>query len=347
MLFDMSSKVIGVFYTDNNGRIDFPKDIPAGRYTIRETRAAAGYTLDEMPKTIEFVPGKITEIAWENTPMMGQIQLMKRSADDNENNGLAKGSALAGAVFEVYSQKTGNLIDRFVSGNDGKAVSSPLPLGRYTVKEVQAPQWYILSDKELDITIEFDAQIIKQDFVNYSANTGVSIKKTGNVEAMPGDTIRYDIKEVRNTGTVPLTDFYWRDVLPVDAVRLNKIVTGTYNQSLKYKILATTNKGRTITVADNLSTTKNNVIDCASTALGLKSDEFVTTFTLMFGTVKAGFAQVDQPQVFVDVLKTLANGYKFTNKVDVGGKYGKKWITGNSTHTTTIYSNSQLPKTGY
>lgn len=158
---------------------------------------------------------------------------------------------------------------------------------------------------------------MRHEFLNFSANTGVSIRKTGNQEAMPGDTIRYDIREVRNTSTVPLTDFYWRDVLPVDAVRLNRIVTGTYNQSLRYKIIATTNRGNTITIADNLSTTRNNVIDCSPSALGLRSDEFVTTFTFVFGTVKAGFASVEQPQVFVRVLQNLPNGFEFANRVDV------------------------------
>ena len=349
MLFDMNGKVIGVYYTDNNGIIDFPKDIPAGRYTIRETRAAANYYLDEIPKTVEFVAGQVTEITWTNTPKMGQIQITKKSADANEINGLPKGTPLANAVFEVYNYKTGKMVDRFVSGKDGKAISSPLPLGRYIVKEVQAPQYYILSDKELDIEIEFATQIIKQDFVNYSANTGVSIKKTGNVEAMPGDTIRYEIKEVKNTSTVPLTDFYWRDVLPVDAVRLNKIVTGTYNQSLKYKIVVATNKGNTKVIADNLSTTKNNVIDCSPASLGLKNDEFVTNFTFMFGTVKAGFSQVSIPQIYVDVMKSLPNGYKFSNKVDAGGKdYNGSWVVSGSTWLTTIYSKpNKYPQTGY
>jgi uncharacterized repeat protein (TIGR01451 family) len=289
----------------------------------------------------------VTEIVWENAPQMGQIQITKRSGDDNQINGLPAGTPLEGAVFEVYNQRTGNLVDRFVSGSDGRAVSNPLPLGRYIVKEVQAPRNYKLSDKELDITIEFASQIIRHEFLNYSANTGVSIRKTGNEEAMPGDTIRYDIREVRNTSTVPLTDFYWRDVLPVDAVRLNRIVTGTYIQSLTYKIIGTTNRGNTITIADNLSTTRNNVINCAPSALGLQSDEFITTFTLMFGTVRAGFAQVEQPQVFVDVLRTLPNGYRFANRVDVGGKYGNEWIIGRSSWTTTIFSNSRLPRTGY
>ena len=64
MLFNNRNQVVGVFYTDNMGVIDFPTDITAGRYSIRETRAAAGYTLDEIPKTVEFVPGKVTEIVW-------------------------------------------------------------------------------------------------------------------------------------------------------------------------------------------------------------------------------------------------------------------------------------------
>jgi uncharacterized repeat protein (TIGR01451 family) len=301
-----------------------------------------------MPRTVEFKSCKMTEVVWENMHEMVQIQITKLSGDDNEVNGLPKGSPLAGAVFEVYAYKSGNLIDRFTSGTDGHAVSKPLPIGRYIVKEVQATQWYRLSTEALDIDIEFATQIIKREFLNYSANTGVKIRKVGNYEAMPGDTIRYDIKEVQNTSSVQLTDFYWRDTLPTDAVRLNKIVTGTYNQSLKYKILATTNKGDSRVIADNLSTTQNNVIDCRNAALGLGNDEYATSFTLVFGTVKAGFSQVIAPQVYTMALNNLPNGYEFANKADTGGRYGSEWVVGNSTWVTTIYApGGRLPKTGY
>jgi hypothetical protein len=348
MLFDANNKVVGTYTTDNNGVIDFPTDIPAGRYTIRETRAAAGYYLDEIPKTVEFVAGKVTEIRWENTPCMAQIQITKKSGDDNEVNGLPAGTPLAGAVFEAYDRKTGNLVDRFVSGSDGRAVSKALPLGRYSVKEVQAPQWYKISTQVLDIELEFATQIIKQEFLNHSANTGVYIKKTGNAEAMSGDVMPYTIKALQNTSTVPLTDFYWRDVLPVDAVRLTKIVTGTFNQSLKYKIIATTNKGDTRVIADNLSTTKNNVIDCSNASLGLRNDEFVTGVTFVFGTVKAGFTLVENPQIYVKVQPNLPNGYRFANKCDIGGKYGSEWVVSNSTTLTGVYAKSgALPRTGY
>jgi uncharacterized surface anchored protein len=348
MLFDSNNKQVGTYITDNNGVIDFAGILTEGRYTLRETRPAEGYYRDDTPRTVEFVSGKVTEIVWENTPQMGQIQITKLSGDDNEQNGLPKGSPLAGAVFEVYAYKSGNLLDRFVSGTDGRAVSKPLPLGRYIIKEVQAPQWYRLSTEPMDIEIEFATQVIKREFLNYSANTGVKIRKTGPYEAMPGDTIRYDVKEMSNTSSVPLTDFYWRDVLPTEAVRLNKIMTGTYNQSLKYKVMITTSKGDTRVVADNLSTTQNNVIDCRGAALGLASDEYVTSFTLMFGTVKAGFCKVETPQIYVTVNTSLPNGYEFGNKADVGGKYGSEWIVGGGSWVVKIYAPpKKLPRTGY
>jgi len=347
MLFDINNKSMGTFYTNNNGVINFG-ELPEGRYTIRETRTAKGYYLDEVPRTVEVVSGKVTEVRWENTPMMGQIQINKKSGDDNQVNGLPAGSPLGGAIFEVYEFKSGNLVDRFVSGADGRAISKPLPLGRYIIKEVQAPQWYKLSTQTLDIELEFATQIVKMEFLNYAANTGVYIKKTGPIECMPGQQIRYDIKEIRNTSTVPLTDFYWRDHLPVEAVRLEKIVTGTYNQALQYKILATTNKGDTRIIADNLSTTRNNVVDCSNASLGLKNDEYITSFTLMFGTVKAGFSMVEAPQIYAKTLTTLINGQQFANKVDVGGKYGSEWVVSNSTWVTRVYRKAEkLPRTGY
>jgi len=155
---------------------------------------------------------------------------------------------------------------------------------------------------------------------------------------------QFNVRTSKRSRLIPLTDFFWRDVIPTDAVRLTQIVSGTYNQSLKYKIIATTNKGDTRVIADNLSTTQNNVIDCRNAALGLRSDEYITSFTLVFGTVKAGFAQVAQPQVSVTVLNNLPNGYEFANKADVGGE----WVIGNHTWVTKIFAQpTKMPRTGY
>ena len=54
---------------------------------------------------------------------------------------------------------------------------------------------------------------------------------------VPGQSIRYDFSDIGNNSTTALTSFYWRDTLPTQAVRLDKIVTGTYNVKGNYKII--------------------------------------------------------------------------------------------------------------
>ena len=69
---------------------------------------------------------------------------------------------------------------------------------------------------------------------------------------------------------------------------------------------------------------------------------------LVFGTVKAGFCQVSAPQIYVNVLKHLQNGYEFVNRCDVGGKYGSEWVVGASSWKTVIYAPpGKLPRTGF
>jgi len=348
MVFDANNRNVGTFITDNRGLIDFTGILPEGRYTIRETRPADGFMRDDMPRTVEFRAGRVTEIVWENTPMLGQIQIMNVSGDDNQINGMPRGTPLAGVVFEVYHHRTGNLIDRFVSGADGRAVSRPLPLGRYIVRQVEAPQWYKLSTEALDIEIEFATQIIRRDFQSFSANTGVRIRQTGPNEVMSGDTIRFDIREIRNESTIQLTDFYWRNNIATEALRLNRIVTGTFNQALRYNVIVTLNTGETRVIADNLSSTQNNVIDTRNAALGLRSDEFITSFTFVFGTVNAGFTSVTQPQVFYTVNQNLPNGMEFGNRIDVGGRTGSEWVISNATWVVRIFAQpTRMPRTGF
>lgn len=52
----------------------------------------------------------------------------------------------------------------------------------------------------------------------------------------------------------------------------------------------------------------------------------VTDFMFVFGTVKAGFAQVDAPYILCWTNSWLNNGYQFANRTDVGGLHGGQWI---------------------
>lgn len=346
LLYDSTNTPIGQYTSDDRGYV-YIEGLESGRYYLRELENE-GYVLDTEKKTVYVEAGKTTEIEWKNTPILGQIQIIKTSADDNPINGLPAGTLLEGAVFEIYD-KAGNVVDTIRSDSRGRAVSKPLPLSRYTVREVAAPDYYAINPIVMNAYLEYEGQIVTFEVEDNSVATGVNIKKTGPAQVVSGQPIQYAITGLGNTSTVPLTSFYWRDALP-GQVTLTRLVTGTYNQSLAYKIVYKTNlSGDTYrTLADNLSTTRNYVLDASPTALGLAANEKVTEFMYVFGQVKAGFAQVETPYIHGTVAQGLTNNASFVNVADVGGLYNGQWIMGVSRWVTTVYAKPEpLPRTGY
>ena len=348
LLYDSNHNPIGEYVTDQDGYIYADDGLADGRYYLREIKAADGYVLDPELKTIYLRYGSTTEIEWANTPIRGQIQIVKKSADYNPTNGLPAGSLLEGAVFEIYD-KAGNVVDTIKSDRNGKAVSKLLPLSRYTIREVRAPAFYSASPTAMTAYLEHEGQIVTFEVTNASVDTGVAIKKTGPSEVMPNQPIRYTFSQIGNTSNVALDSFYWRDTLPAQ-VTVNRLVTGTYNQAQNYKIVYKVNgAGAYRTLADNLSTTKNYVLDMRPAVLGLAANERVTEIMFVFGTVPAGFAQVETPVLYGTVCGGLSNGTSLVNSADVGGLYNGQWVQAVSRWLTTVYAKMTmtLPKTGY
>ena len=348
LLYDSNRNPIGEYVTDQDGYIYADEGLADGRYYLREIKAAPGYVLDPELKTIYVRYGSTTEIEWSNTAECGQIQIIKKSANDNPINGLPAGTLLEGAVFEIYD-KAGNVVDTIKSDRNGRAVSKTLPLSRYTVREIKAPANYSINPTAMTAYLEFNGQIVTFEVQNTSVSTGVSIKKTGPVQAVPGQPIRYVFSQIKNSSTVALDSFYWRDQLPAQ-VTLSKIVTGSYNQPLSYKVVYKTNlSGDYRTLADNLSTSKVYVLDARPAVLGLAANERVTEVMFVFGNVKAGFAQVETPYIYATARSGLANNASVVNVADVGGLYNGQWIQAVSRWLTTVYTKTKvrLPKTGY
>ena len=348
LLYDSNRNPIGEYVTDQDGYIYADEGLADGRYYLREIKAAPGYVLDPELKTIYVRYGSTTEIEWSNTAECGQIQIIKKSADDNATNGLPAGTLLEGAVFEIYD-KAGNVVDTIKSDRNGRAISKTLPLSRYTVREIKAPANYSINPTMMTAYLEFNGQIVTFEVQNTSVSTGISIKKTGPVQAVPGQPIRYVFSQIKNSSTVALDSFYWRDQLPVQ-VTLGKIVTGSYNQPLSYKVVYKTNlSGDYRALADNLSTSKVYVLDARPAVLGLAANERVTEVMFVFGNVKAGFAQVETPYIYATARSGLANNSGIVNVADVGGLYNGQWIQAVSRWLTTVYTKTtvKLPKTGY
>lgn len=345
LLYDSTNTPVAQATSDDRGYAYF-EDLSAGRYYLRELENE-GYVRDTQKKTVYVKPGETTEVEWENTPITGQIQITKRSADYNSTNGLPAGTLLEGAVFEI-TDKAGNVVDTIRSNSRGLAISKQLPLSRYFVREVKAPEHYGISEKELTVYLEYEGQIARLEVEDKSLSTGVSITKTGPKEIMANQPVRFAFSQIANTSNVSLSNFYWRDTLPAQ-VRLEKVVTGTYNFPGTYKIVYRVNGGDYRTLADNLSTGKNYTLAASSVALGLAANERVTEIMFVFGQAPAGFSQVEAPYLHCKAVAGLPAG-SFVNVADAGGTYNGTWVQAVSRWVTSVYGKPtvpKLPRTGY
>ena len=346
LLYDGTNTPIGQYTSDNSGYVYIEGLTKSGRYYLRELENK-GYVPDTQMKTVYVTAGETTLVEWKNIPITAQIQITKKSADYNPTNGLPAGTPLEGAIFEIYD-KAGNLVDTIRSDSRGLAVSKPLPLNRYTIREAKAPTNYGVSDQELTAYLEHEGQIVRFEVTNKALTTGVSITKTGPAEIMAGQPVRYAFSNIGNNSNVRLDSFYWRDVLPAE-VRLDTVVTGTYNFPGTYKITYRVNGGEPRTLADNLSTSKNYTLAASATALGLASNERVTEVMFVFGQAPGGFAQVEKPMLYCIAVKSIATS-SFVNVADVGGVYNGQWVQAISRWVTKVYGKPvvpTLPRTGY
>ena len=345
ILYDSGHNPIDQQTTDDRGYAWFEDLTVSGRYYLRELENE-GYIPDTQERTVYVKAGETTKVTWKNTPITGQIQIVKKSADYNPTTGLPAGTLLEGAVFEI-TDKAGNVVDTIRSDSRGLAVSKPLPLSRYTIREVKAPSNYGVNEQELTAYLEHEGQIVRFEVTNKSLTTGVSIAKTGPKEAMSGQPVRYTFSGISNTSNVRLDSFYFRDSLPAQ-VRLSTVVTGTWNFPGTYKITYRVNGGEHRTLADNLSTSKSYTLDASAAALGLAGNERVTEIMFVFGQAPAGFAQVEKPYLNCTAVSNLNAGSSFVNIADVGGVYNGTWVQAISRWVTKVYGKPiPLPRTGY
>lgn len=356
LIKDESNNLIGEYSTDQDGYIELRDILTDGKSEIKlkveEIAAAQGYVLDSTVRTLRIRRGETTELVVENTPVLGQIQVVKKSSQDNPVTNQLKGSLLQGAVFEVENAETGRIVDTITSDSRGIAASNPLPLGRYFVREIKAPRFYQLNTQKVEVKLKVEGDVVRIEMYNDAASIKTSIKKTGNYTVDAGDNMRYDITNVANQSNVPLDNFFWHDRIPTDAVRVGTITTGIYNARVWYKITYKTNKNGYRVLADNLLSTNRYSFKVDSGSLKLAVGEYVTDIRYEFGTVPAGFKMTEKATVYVYVPPYMANGYNITNRVDCGGSYQGEWDSSTSAwvtkiHRAPIYTKPTLPKTGY
>lgn len=162
-----------------------PETVRYGLYFIEEFQAPEGYLLQTEELAV-FVgdenmnqPGEayLLEFEIENTPVKGRIRLEKtglqltgiKEKEDRYDNTVMQPvyeeKQLAGAVFEVHAAETitgkdgtvwyeqDALVDTITTTADGPDVSKTLPLGRYYLVEVSAPNGYSFDDRHYEANL--------------------------------------------------------------------------------------------------------------------------------------------------------------------------------------------------
>lgn len=158
-------KLVDTIVTNDKG-IAMIEDLPLGRYYLVETKTLEGFVLDSTPieADLSYIDQDTAVVyagmSISNERQKVQVTVVKTNAETKEK--------LEGAVFGLYAagdivnadgkvlQKKDTLIEKRVTGSDGKAVFlSDLPLGQYYVKEIQAPAGYVKSDEVVAVDASY------------------------------------------------------------------------------------------------------------------------------------------------------------------------------------------------
>ena len=156
--------------TNKNGEAVI-KDLPLGKYRVKETKAPAGFVLNPDSQEVAFIykdqntPEIEEKLEFSNERQKVELSVEKQDAEI--------GKALKGATFGLYNKeaissgdkvivKADTLLQEITSNEKGKAAFTlDLPLGRYYVKELQAPAGYVSSDEILEFDATYQGQDVK------------------------------------------------------------------------------------------------------------------------------------------------------------------------------------------
>ena len=227
------TKVHKSYFTDTNGYLILPNNLKVGNYRIEEVTAPDGYTLSTNYVTVavdtntaylmDATSGDaVIEVEYENKSVKGELTIYKQgemlTAYDKDFRYELFG--LSGVTFNVYAAEDIFTADRqgtlvygedalvatVVTDKDGYAKVTDLPLGKYYVKEVSAPDGFVLNEsaeKAVFVYADQNTPVVFDEvsFTNERQKVEITVEKqdveTGNVLANAVFGI-YNAKDIVN-----------------------------------------------------------------------------------------------------------------------------------------------------
>ncbi|MGH0588628.1 MSCRAMM family protein, partial [Bacillus mycoides] len=173
-VIDKDNNVVATVTTNEKGIAEV-KDLLLGDYFVKEISAPEGYIKVDTPVKVTINGTNVIEIVMKNTKKVenGQFKLLKKDSES--------GQLLPGAKFDVID-KDGNVVETIITDGKGAALSKQLPVGTYTLKEVEAPKGYELSSSSVRVDVAAN-KTVTVDVLNKK----IAEKATGQFEIVKVD----------------------------------------------------------------------------------------------------------------------------------------------------------------
>lgn len=172
--------------TDETGTVMTGEQLPAGKYQLEEIKSPKGYLISSTPIQFEVTSNiayetlpdgstPVITVKQKDTAVKGKINVEKQGevlVDYKNGEFIYEQKGLANAKYEIFARedildpsndgkvlyKSGTVVDTITTNADGKAISKSLPLGEYSVREVKAPEGFVLSDKVKNVSLTYKDQ---------------------------------------------------------------------------------------------------------------------------------------------------------------------------------------------
>ncbi len=372
---DDKNNYVGKFTTDNEGKIELPDVIKAGKYKVTIINVPNTYVLDSIPKSFEVKVGETTEIVLKIDGHKGQVTIVTYAGEDSVMMQIRKNTKIAGAVYTITDQ-TGKVITTITGDGNGEAHSGALPIGTYFIQQVAAPNGFQLNNTKLTINVTSVNDNLRVEVFNKAAFYNMKVAVHGQTTAVAGGIVKYYFTDIANNSSSAMDNFYIHIRVPADCMRASTFTTGTFNFSTYYNIEYKTNMNDWRTLAQGCNSKSVYNYDLSTMSMGLAYNEYVTDVRMVFPNVIAGFKVTMAPTLYCGVLATVPTGYQAVVRAEVGGQTAASgawtsggfttgangingypngsnagsWNTGAGSFTTYIYGTyipGTLPKTGY
>ena len=233
-----SEMILNTFYTDESGSLMLPNELVYGDYELHEVQSAEGYVLDKNPVPFT-IDGSVETVVVEktNTAQKGKISVQKTgNVFASEDIITADGTIRANA---------GDVVAELVTDENGYAETDLLYLGKYEVKEITAPDGYVLNAESQFVELTYAGQeIAVRDtvgtaFENDYQGIEISLSKVMENDEKFGISAEESYKNVR-FGLFAAEDITAADgsVIPADGliaeVSLNEDMTAVIAEKIPF-----------------------------------------------------------------------------------------------------------------